>query len=191
MNRLNKLRLLKIRYYIACVLGKSQSKWLRKHKIFAEFGDNVLYTPKTIPNNPKLVKIHNNVKIAAGVSFYEHDVINQVFRDMEDGVNYRRHMSSIEIMDNVFIGAHSIIIGNVKIGPNAIIGAGSVVTKDVAEGTVVAGNPATVVGDFESFYQNRIKLDGNKENLSDKQRYDEIWTEFYKNIRKKCDDKRK
>lgn len=191
MNRLNKLRLLKIRYYIICVLGKSQSKWLRKHKIFAEFGDNVLYTPKTIPNNPKLVKIHNNVKIAAGVSFYEHDVINQVFRDMEDGVNYRRHISSIEIMDNVFIGAHSVIVGDVKIGPNAIIGAGSVVTKDVPEGAVVAGNPAIVIGSFESFHQKRINLDGDKQNISDKQRYDETWSEFYKNLRDKCNEKRK
>lgn len=191
MNRLTKLKFLKARYYIACILGKGQAKWLKKNDIFAEFGENVLYTPKTIPNNPKLVKIHNNVKIAAGVSFYEHDAINQVFRDMKDGVNYRRHMSSIEIMDNVFIGAHSIIVGDVKIGPNAIIGAGSVVTKDVPEGVIVAGNPAVIIGSFESLHKNRINIDGDKQNMSDNQRYEETWSEFYKNLRDKCNEKRK
>ena len=35
------------------------------------------------------------------------------------------------------------------IGPNAIIAAGSVVTKDVKPGTVVGGNPARVIGDFQ------------------------------------------
>ena len=49
------------------------------------------------------------------------------------------------IGNNVWIGAHSIIIGNVKIGDNAIIGAGSVVIKDVAPNTVVAGNPAKFI----------------------------------------------
>lgn len=36
----------------------------------------------------------------------------------------------------------------VKIGPNAIVAAGSVVVKDVPEGTVVGGNPARVIGSF-------------------------------------------
>ena len=43
------------------------------------------------------------------------------------------------------IGSGSTILANVTIGENAIIGAGSVVTKDVPPGTVVAGNPAKVL----------------------------------------------
>jgi len=46
------------------------------------------------------------------------------------------------IGDNVTINGNSCVIGNVKIGNNAIIGAGSVVTKDVVENGIVAGNPA-------------------------------------------------
>jgi len=38
---------------------------------------------------------------------------------------------------------------NVKIGPNAIVAAGSVVTKDVPEGCVVGGNPAKVIGNMK------------------------------------------
>lgn len=49
------------------------------------------------------------------------------------------------IKDNVWIGAYSIILGPITIGKNSIIGAGSVVVKDVAANSVVAGNPARVI----------------------------------------------
>ena len=49
------------------------------------------------------------------------------------------------IKDNVWIGAHSIILGPITIGKNSIIGAGSVVVKDVAANSVVAGIPARVI----------------------------------------------
>lgn len=45
------------------------------------------------------------------------------------------------IGDNVTLGANVVIIGNVKIGNNVIIGAGTVVVKDVADNSVVVGNP--------------------------------------------------
>ena len=53
-------------------------------------------------------------------------------------------------MDNVFIGCNTTILPNVKIGPNVIIGAGSVIVNDVAPNTVVAGNPARVIGTFDA-----------------------------------------
>jgi putative colanic acid biosynthesis acetyltransferase WcaB len=49
------------------------------------------------------------------------------------------------IGNNVNIGAHTCILGNIRIGDNAIIGAGSIVTKDVPANTVVAGNPAKII----------------------------------------------
>ena len=56
-------------------------------------------------------------------------------------------------MDNVFIGLGAIIMPDVKIGPNAIVAAGSVVTKDVPEGGIVGGNPARVIGSFDELMQ--------------------------------------
>ena len=49
------------------------------------------------------------------------------------------------IKDKVWIGAHAIILGPITIGENSIIGAGSVVVKDVPANSVVAGNPAKVI----------------------------------------------
>lgn len=49
------------------------------------------------------------------------------------------------IGDNVFLGANATILPGVKVGNNSIIGAGSVVTKDVPTNTVVAGNPAKIL----------------------------------------------
>ena len=49
------------------------------------------------------------------------------------------------IGNNVDIGANCVIIGNIRIGDNVIIGAGSVVVKDIPSNCVVAGNPAKII----------------------------------------------
>ncbi|PMO67495.1 hypothetical protein BCT05_06880 [Vibrio breoganii] len=53
---------------------------------------------------------------------------------------------AIVLEDDVWVGARSIILTGVRIGKGAVIGAGSVVTKDVQPNTIVAGNPAKIIG---------------------------------------------
>lgn len=55
------------------------------------------------------------------------------------------HPQVPHVGNNVVIGAHAQIIGNITIGDNCIIGAGSVVVKDTPPCTVVVGNPAKVI----------------------------------------------
>lgn len=61
------------------------------------------------------------------------------------------HCWLIEIGDNVFIGAGSIVLPNVSIGENSIIDTGSIVTKDVPFNVVCVGNPATIITSVEEF----------------------------------------
>tara|TARA_B100001057_G_scaffold239976_1_gene240337 strand:+ start:102382 stop:102813 length:432 start_codon:yes stop_codon:yes gene_type:complete len=72
----------------------------------------------------------------------------------------------IVLKDNVWIGDSAIICKGVTIGENSIIGAGSVVTKDVPANSVFAGNPAKLVKKLDEkefntrrdFYKNPVKL---------------------------------
>lgn len=52
---------------------------------------------------------------------------------------------AVIIEDNVFVGTGSIILKGVRVGANSVIGAGSVVTKDVPPNSIVAGNPAKFI----------------------------------------------
>lgn len=56
--------------------------------------------------------------------------------------------SPINIADNVFVGAGAFILKGVSIGKNSVVGAGAVVTRDVPENVVVAGNPAKVISNL-------------------------------------------
>lgn len=59
--------------------------------------------------------------------------------------------------NNVFIGTKSIILPNVSIGDNVIVGAGSIVTKDIPANSVVCGNPARVITSYECFKDKIMK----------------------------------
>ncbi len=61
----------------------------------------------------------------------------------------------IIVEDNVFIGTNTIILKGVHIGKNSIIGAGSVVTRDIPSDSVAAGNPCRVMMSLEEYYQKR------------------------------------
>lgn len=72
------------------------------------------------------------------------------------------YMDKITIGDNVMIGAKSIIMYGVNIENNSIIAAGSVVTKDVLEGTIVGGNPARKIGTLQQLADKRFELTRNR-----------------------------
>lgn len=89
----------------------------------------------------KKVKIGSNVKIANNVVIIDHD---HNYRQSNTG-----YVSApIQIGDNVWIGANSVILKGVTIGDHAVIAAGSVVNHDVPEHCVVAGVPARIIKEF-------------------------------------------
>ena len=99
------------------------------------------------------------------------------------GVKFPHYKGVTEIYDNVFIGAHSIILYNCRIGPNAIIAAGSVVTKDVPEGAIVGGNPAKVIGSFYELLELRKRYVQKVQGLEYSEIIKLLWTDFDNNIK--------
>lgn len=91
---------------------------------------------------PDKIFIGNNVTITAGTKILTHyldpSVKGRMFR-----------IGEVHIEDDVFISVNVCICNSVKIGKGAIVGAGSVVTKDIPSYQVWAGNPARYIKDRE------------------------------------------
>lgn len=152
-----KYQFLRLRFFIIPSAEK-RSKLLKKKNYFYEMGENVHFQPRKLPADPKFIKFHNNIVVAAGVSFITHDVINRMLSHLSDTPEEMEpHLGCIEVCDNVFIGSGVQIMPNVRIGSNVIIAAGSIVTKDIPDGSVVAGVPAKVIGSFEDVKKKRIE----------------------------------
>ena len=106
-----------------------------------EIGDNFYSNHNLIILDPAKVIIGNNVFIGPNVSIYT--AYHPLDKDLRNE-GYEQ-AKKIIIKDNVWIGGSVIILPDVTIGENSVIGAGSVVTKDVPPNTVVAGNPAKII----------------------------------------------
>ena len=106
-----------------------------------ELGENFFANYNFIVLDGNYVKIGDNVWIAPNVGIY---AAGHPF-DMEERIGGLEYAFPVTIGDNVWIGGGVSIIGGVNIGKNSIIGAGSVVTKDIPEGVLAVGNPCRVV----------------------------------------------
>lgn len=151
-----------MRFWMCLGRGDKRAKYAKKKKLFAEIGEQC-WLPSTLPLYPKLVKIHNNVCIHRSVVMVTHDRMNNFLMKIPGSYQFKNteSLSPIEIMDNVYIGMNCVILGNVRIGPNAIVNAGSVVATDVPPNSIVAGNPAKVIGKFDIYSKTRVLIDKN------------------------------
>ena len=116
--------------------------YLRDNKIFRSIGENVTIMDRKIPLYAKLISIHNNVRIASGVTFATHDIIHYMLNNRnasDDSKKYTENIGCIEIMDNVFIGSNSTIV----------------VTKDVPPNSVVGGVPAKYICSIDEYIAKR------------------------------------
>jgi acetyltransferase-like isoleucine patch superfamily enzyme len=128
--------------------GEEYAEYLRLHGGFYSMGQGCAILPTTVFLDPAYVRIGNNV------SFSTCTLIGHSGDVAVMNVAYGKRLESvgkIDIRDNVFIGFDCVILPNVTIGPNAIVAAGSVVTKDVPPNSIVSGSPARVVGNVEEY----------------------------------------
>lgn len=122
--------------------------------IGVEIGEGCYISTKSYTSEPYLIKIGNYVRVAPGTSFYTHGGVWSIRKRYN--APKIDNFGKIEIGDYSYIGEKCMIMPGVKIGSNCIIGGGSVVTRSVPDGIMVAGNPAKFIGYTEDFY-NRIK----------------------------------
>lgn len=108
-----------------------------------KIGNNVGISGSTI-NATLSVTIDDNVLIGSGciitdTDSHPIDYEAHIHKDMK-----QTKSASVHICEGAFIGARAIILKGVTIGRHAIVGAGSVVTKDVPDYCIASGNPATI-----------------------------------------------
>lgn len=136
--------------------------------IFESSQGNVIIGNRSYVGSSKIicrtkVEIEDNVFIAWGCYIYDHDShslnyferqndISQQLEDFRAGKNFIANKNwntvnakPIKICSNAWIGMHCTILKGVTVGEGAIVGAASVVTKDVPPWTIVGGNPAKVL----------------------------------------------
>lgn len=124
-------------------------------------------------SEPYLITFERDVRLSANVTFVTHDGGTWAFRDKPrytDVIKYGR----IYVGERTFIGCNVTILPGVKIGKRCVIGAGSVVTRDVPDETVVAGVPAKQIMTTEEYAEKCLssQIPYNKERYTaDKKNY--------------------
>ncbi|CAA0113907.1 Putative acetyltransferase [BD1-7 clade bacterium] len=121
-------------------------------------GDCVLISPGSRISACDEIRIGNGVMLANGVYLTDSD-----WHDIYDRVSRPKEVNPIIIEDNVWLGDHCTVLKGVTIGKNSIVGAGSVVSKDVPANVIVAGNPAKVVKQLNADADFRTRNDFYKD----------------------------
>lgn len=121
------------------------------------FGNNVKLNDYVHIAASSKVYIGNNVLIASKVFITDHDhgSYQACSHDILQSPDSREIVSSPTIInDNVWLGENVSVLSGVTIGKNAIIGASSVVTKDIPEYSICIGNPARII---KTYCKERLK----------------------------------
>lgn len=132
------------------------TRWLRKKG--CKVGEDVhwygLRDISVDTTRPSLIEIGDSVCITRGCTFLTHGYDWFVLRNLYNEILCSS--GKIKIGTNVFIGAGVLVLKGVTIGNNCIIGARSVVNRDIPDNSVAVGNPALVVLSIEQYYKRRV-----------------------------------
>ena len=158
----------KISRIVKKLLGKSENAFINP-PFYCDYGSHIEVGKNFFANynctiiDVAKVTIGDNCQMAPNVAIYTAGhPLHPVSRNSlyEYGI-------SVTIGDNVWIGGNTIILPGVHIGSNTVIGAGSVVTKDIPDWVVAAGNPCRVI--------KKITEDDKKYYYKDREFDDEAW----------------
>jgi acetyltransferase-like isoleucine patch superfamily enzyme len=104
-------------------------------------------------SEPYLIEIGDHTTVSFDVAFVTHDAGTRVLRNLATSEKEKQTViyGKIIVGNNCFIGCRTTILPGVKIGDNVIIGAGSVVNRDIPSNSVAAGVPCKVICSLEEY----------------------------------------
>ena len=129
------------------IIGKTQNKFWIEQPIYCDYGCNIEIGENFYSNHNLVildcakVRFGNNVLIGPNCGFYTADHPT----DLEKRLTGVETARPIIVGNNVWFGGNVTVLAGVTIGDNCVIGAGSVVTKDVPANSVAMGNPCKIV----------------------------------------------
>ncbi|MGG1554951.1 MULTISPECIES: acyltransferase [Paenibacillus] len=110
--------------------------WIYRHVLGMKVGEHTAFALMVMVDVffPERIYIGTNTIIGYNTTILAHEYLTKEYR-----------LGDVRIGSNVMVGANSTILPGVTIGDNAVIGAGSVVHKDVPPNSFVAGNPLQTI----------------------------------------------
>jgi acetyltransferase-like isoleucine patch superfamily enzyme len=143
-------------------------------------GCEILTRLSSFGSEPYLVEIGDRVTLSYDVLLITHDGSSRLYRHRYSSSPWGNRFGPVRVLDDSFIGARAILLPGVTVGPRSIVGAGSLVTKDVPPDTVWAGNPArqvaTVVEAEARYVQRMVPL---PDDVLDRELLRKALTEFF------------
>lgn len=142
----------------AVVDGHARARIYKSAGKFSSIGDGCYLGSINFGTEPFLIEMGDNVVIATGVRFINHDMSAEMISYSLYGEHSRvSRYGRIKIGSNVFIGANTIILPGVSIGDDVVVGAGSIISKDLEGGAVYAGVNRKIKGFSE--YRDQVISD--------------------------------
>lgn len=136
-----------------------KSEYLRDKVYY--MGNNVKIFTEAIGTEPYLLSIHDNVNVAAGVKFLNHDVSCFNVSRYLNLDNPLDKVGSITLHENCMVGAYSILMPGCSVGKNSIVAAGSVVTKHIPANEVWGGVPAKFIMTIDEYADKLMRINEN------------------------------
>ena len=144
------------------ILGSTGNKIRIKPPFYCDYGYNIHVGENFFANynltilDTANISIGDNVKIGPNVNIYA--ACHPIDGDLRaSGIEFSK---SVTIGNNVWIGGNTVVNPGVVIGDNTVIGSGSVVTKNIPDNVVAAGNPCKIIRlitEHDKIYYNKNK----------------------------------